>query len=158
MTRSRLCFASALAWDAWQFFCVNINEHNTFTEMVNLRRVQYNSKSQQLRVQAHLESLYFTAFMLRRNLSDAAIGLSSLVEHINTQTFRLDVKLGDQEHKSRYLRHAEVSDWEKIPLRWLVKSSLEVMELFLDSPQNVKPIPEVLYVVNVDVPELLVLY
>lgn len=91
---------------AQKIFRANINEHTTFEEMVNLMKLQYNSRAQQLRVQADLESLDFTSFTQSRNIGDAETGLSSLVEHINTQTYRLDARFGVDEHMTTYLRDA----------------------------------------------------
>lgn len=50
-----LWFVNALEGQARELFWDNVNEHTMFDEMVDLMRVKYKSKVQQLRAHAEMD-------------------------------------------------------------------------------------------------------
>lgn len=55
-----------------------------------------------------MESIDFATFVERHKITDHSTGLQLLVDYISSQNIRIDLKLGDDEHRTSYLRHPEL--------------------------------------------------
>lgn len=101
-----LFFVNALADPARQFFLSNCSPTMPINVIATHMRRHYNSETRKLQIQSKMDSLDLGIFMQKNEITDQAIGLSRLVDHINELAPQLPYGFGDDAHKTRYLRRA----------------------------------------------------
>lgn len=82
--------------------------------------------------------------MQKKNMSDTRICLTLLVEYINNQTSRLDLKFGDDELKVQYLRRSALRmSWAKPPLSLITEQHYSFRDLYTALHEAIQLIKEV---------------
>ena len=118
-----LFFVNALEDPARQLFLTNCSSNMPFEQIVSIMKRHYSSETRKLQIQSEMESLDLEFFMNKNQITDNSIGLSKLVDYINSRTNQLPAGFGDDSHKTRYLRRAVMSlDWAVHPISQIAAS------------------------------------
>ncbi len=99
-------FVSAFKGSAKRFYLLNCNPAMTYDDRVELMKKEYDSMARKNKIQAQLESLTLTSFMMQKGISNEAQGLTELINYINILHPQVPKEFQSDAIKLRYLRNA----------------------------------------------------
>ena len=118
-----LFFVNALGDPARLFLLTNCSSNMPFEQIVSIMKRHYSSEARKLQIQSEMHSLDLVFFMNNNQITDNSLGLSKLVDHINSLVPRLLAGFAGDPHKTRYLRRAVMSlDWAAHPISQIATS------------------------------------
>ena len=125
-----LFFVNDLADPARDSFLTSCLRRMPFYQIVNVVRRHFNSDTRKQQLQFEIDSLFFFPFIRKHSITDPSVGLTRIMNHINALAPQLSAGLGDDNHKSRYLRRAVMGlDWAQQPIAQIASSRYTFIQL-----------------------------
>ena len=100
-SRMSLFSVNALADPARQYSLTHCSSNMSSQEIVTIMRRQYSSETRKLQIQSEMDSLDLSVYMHNNDIKNARIGLSRIIEPINSLDPQLPAGFGDDAHKNR---------------------------------------------------------
>ena len=118
-----LFFINALAGPAR--LLTHCSSNIEYNQIISIMRRHYNSETRKLQLQSEMYSLELAAFMRKNQITDHTRCLEKLINRINDLALQLPLNFGDDNHKTRYLRHAVMRfDWAQQPIAQMTTGQL----------------------------------
>ena len=103
-----LFFVNALADPTRQYFLTHCSSNLRFQEIVKIMHRQYSSEARKLQIQSEMGSLDLTVYMHNNDIKNSRIGLTRIIDRIDSLAPQLPAGFAEDAYKTRYIRRAVI--------------------------------------------------